>query len=130
MSDEAEVVAIGRFSVVRGESLSRPEASNCAHHDKVLNLQARTLDCKKCGTPVDPFDFVASLIRRKDEVLSLRKERHTLVAKVAALKETLNQLEVNIRREARGAGLGETWLGSLFLEVEREVRKALMEDRR
>lgn len=70
----------------------------CDHWATEIDDVARTVQCRKCGTFLDPIDAILALAKRFDEVKWLLSQKRDLLREI----ETLKAERVKLRGSVRG----------------------------
>jgi hypothetical protein len=84
-------------SVELGRSVQRDKAS-CFHQRSVVDRQARTVECKDCHTPLDPFVVLHRLAQDMSAWQHARDEKKKLDLEIVALKAEVKRLKDQRRR--------------------------------
>lgn len=84
---------------------TKREARGCFHNRAFINLEARTLTCRDCGVPIDPFVHLHWLAQNRESVIraahSWRHERDHLYEEVEKLKRQERNAKARIRSARR-----------------------------
>jgi hypothetical protein len=95
---EAAVIDLEEARVkLAGAPLRKVRSGHCGHYRSNIDTDKRTLTCRKCKAPLDPFDFLAGLANDHERYsISLQAVKDDLKRATAKLAET-KRLERNAR---------------------------------
>lgn len=79
----------------------------CYPHSPVLDEVSRTITCKRCKSPLDPFDVLLVVARDYEHWVSLKKESATMRAQLATLQTEEKRVKARTKthrnKDARAA---------------------------
>ena len=78
-------------------------ADVCKHRRTWINPEARTLECRDCGVPVDPFEFIAHLASVGERLVEQRARLRFDVKHLHEEKLDLERQERNAKSRLRNA---------------------------
>lgn len=92
-----------RLHLVEGQRLGK----SCCHQSIKVDVELRTLECSKCGSRVEPFDYILQLCSR-EMMLDYRVKRIADYENRERAKKTAKQEKCKHRRSQSGLG-GRMW---------------------
>lgn len=87
--------------VRRGFGLS--EAGFCAHHETIVDTQARLVRCRSCGADLDAMDVLGQIAFEWERLAEAIKERERLDREIADLRAEEKRVKSRLRNARKRA---------------------------
>ncbi len=71
MSNIIEIKEAERKGLQQKQKARKPY---CPHNSTMLDPHTRSVECKNCGSIIDPFDYLLKIARNNDMYWNMRKE--------------------------------------------------------
>ena len=80
--------------------LAEERTNLCAHHTHtaLIDRNARTLTCSRCGADIEPYDYIAYLAHNGSRLVETRKRYRALAKRVEELLAEEKRVKARVKR--------------------------------